>query len=685
MCSRSAGAMAPASGNSGSDDANAIIFFSSRGPCSDGRIKPDLAAPGTHVSGGVPQASATGPVGDGDALACFLEDGSGVSGGVGTNGGINLFFPDGQQFYTASSGTSHSTPCVAGGCALVRQYFINNSNTPPSPAMTKAFLMNSARYMTGLGANDTLWSESQGMGEMDLGMAFDGTPRILRDEASADTFTISGQTRVFAGVVGDKTKPCRVTLAWTDSPGSTAGNAYNNDLDLTVVIGGETYKGNVFSRSNSITGGVADTKNNVESVFLPAGVSGGFTVTVTAANINSIGVPNPGNDVSQDFALVIYNVGAGPSLAAAGYTLTNGACGNSVVYPGELITANLALQNAGTLPTTNLVASLLSYLVYQDETVQGIAAPADVLAGLLASNAIAFPSGPQTYGALAPGTEATNMFSFFADGTCGQTIAATLQLQDGTNDLGTVSYSFQLGLPFSTTIISQDFDGATNAALPTGWSNSASSGITPWATTSNTNDGTTTAAYCPDAAFPGEDYLYSPTFTLPIAEAYQLSFRNDFNLEPTYDGGVLEIAIGSKAIATSTFTDILAAGGSFVVGGYNGGLSDQGDRGSDDNPLLNRQAWTGNSDGYITTIVNLPAAASGTNIQLRWICGTDRGNGALEGIGGWWIDDIAINQPSFDCANCAPTNGLPNSAASIVFPANGYEFTTISPVVVVAG
>ena len=63
--------------------------------------------------------------------------------------------PGGQQWYTASSGTSHSTPAVAGGAALLRQYFINQSMSPPSPAMTKAYLMNSARYMTGAGANDT--------------------------------------------------------------------------------------------------------------------------------------------------------------------------------------------------------------------------------------------------------------------------------------------------------------------------------------------------------------------------------------------------------------------------------------------------------------------------------------------------------------------------------------------------
>src|SRR5205823_1036957 len=49
------------------------------------------------------------------------------------------------------------------------------------------------------------------------------------------------------------------------------------------------------------------TMNNVESVFLAPGATGAFTVTVTAANINSDGVPGVGTATDQDFALVIYN------------------------------------------------------------------------------------------------------------------------------------------------------------------------------------------------------------------------------------------------------------------------------------------------------------------------------------------------------------------------------------------
>jgi hypothetical protein len=288
------------------DSANDIVFFSSRGPCRDGRHKPELMTPGTHVSGGVAQDTNAPP--NGAANPCFLADASGVCGGIMGS----LFFPDGQELFTTCSGTSQAAPAASGAAALVRQYFINTYSNPPSAAMTKAFLMNSTRYMTGTYANDTLWSDKQGMGEVNLGMAFDGASRFIRDQQPADLFTASGQTRTYIGVISDTNRPFRVTLAWTDAPGSTSGNAYNNNLDLIVVVGGKTYLGNVFTGQYSIAGGAADTKNNVESVFLPAGVSGSFIVTVAAANINSDGVPNNGIPLDQDFALVVYNAAPPP-------------------------------------------------------------------------------------------------------------------------------------------------------------------------------------------------------------------------------------------------------------------------------------------------------------------------------------------------------------------------------------
>ena len=67
-----------------------------------------------------------------------------------------------------------------------------------------------------------------------------------------------------------------------------------------------------------MTGGSADTKNNYEAVFLPAGTTGDVVITVTATNIAGDGVPNSGDDTDQDFALVCSNCSQAPS-----FTLTS--------------------------------------------------------------------------------------------------------------------------------------------------------------------------------------------------------------------------------------------------------------------------------------------------------------------------------------------------------------------------
>lgn len=271
--------------NSGANNANDIIDFSSRGPCTDSRVKPDIMAPGTHIAG----------------AASFY---SGYTG----EGVCDKYQPAGQTNYAASSGTSHSTPAVAGAASLVYQYFINQSWAIPSPAMMKAYLMNSTRYMTGVDANDTLPSNAQGMGMINLGIAFDGAPRILRDQLTNEIFTASGQSRTYFAQVAQTTNPVRVTLGWTDAPGSTSGNAYKNNLDIEVTAGGTTYKGNVFNKQFSKSGGSADIRNNVESVFLPTGTVGTVTIVVKAFNINSDGVPGYGGSLDQDFVLVGYNL-----------------------------------------------------------------------------------------------------------------------------------------------------------------------------------------------------------------------------------------------------------------------------------------------------------------------------------------------------------------------------------------
>ncbi len=117
-----------------------------------------------------------------------------------------------------------------------------------------------------------------------------------------------------------------------------------------------------------------------------------------------------------------------PSLAANGTALTAESCtpANSAVDPGEAVTMNLTVKNNGGSPTTNLVGTLQ------------------------ATGGVTSPSGPQTYGAIAAGASATQAFSFTANGTCGNTITLSLQLQDGATNYGTVTFNVLLGPPATT-------------------------------------------------------------------------------------------------------------------------------------------------------------------------------------------------------------------------------------------
>jgi hypothetical protein len=284
-------------GPEGADNVRDILRYSSGGPTFDGRAKPDISAPGTHLYGAASQTP--GFFGDG------LCPGAGV------------FQPPGQTLYTWSSGTSLAAPHISGAASLTRRFFVNRNllgdGRPPSPAMIKAYLLNSASYLSGDNAGGNLPGERQGWGLANLSRGFDNAKRELVDQTKL--FTESGQTFEIQGSIYDRSLPLRVTLAWTDAPGSLLGPAIVNDLDLEITVGGVTvYRGNRMSGEYSIAGGEADRINNVESIYLPpdaipAGIPGNFTVTIRATNIAGDGVPGNETLLDQDFALVIYNIG----------------------------------------------------------------------------------------------------------------------------------------------------------------------------------------------------------------------------------------------------------------------------------------------------------------------------------------------------------------------------------------
>lgn len=307
---------------------------------------------------------------------------------------------------------------------------------------------------------------------------------------------------------------------------------------------------------------------------------------------------------------------AAPLVLSNSFTILVENCTNNAIDPGERVTVSFGLKNVGTANTKNLVATLQ------------------------ASGGINSPSGPQNYGALAAGGAAvSHSFSFIAIGTCGGTNTATFALQDGTISLDTVTFTFLLGQTVTTTVFSENFDSVTPPVLPLGWTTFASGAESPWASTSVASDSSPNSAFAPDPTDVGLTELYSPSIVLPAAQT-QLRFRQSYFLENAYDGGVLEIKIGA-----GSWSDILAAGGSFSSGGYISTISS-----SFGNPLGGRSAWTGNSGGFITTLVNLPPTAAGQTVQFRWRCGSDSGIGYT----GWYIDTVSVRSTVQTCCTPAP-------------------------------
>jgi hypothetical protein len=358
---------------------------------------------------------------------------------------------------------------------------------------------------------------------------------------------------------------------------------------------------------------------------------GPYTLTITKGNFGAGG----GGVVVNDGATTAFNaclVGV-PLPAVSGASLTAESClpGNGALDPGETVTVSFCLQNTGGADTTDLVVTLS------------------------ATGGVVDPPAPVDFGVVAVGGPSVcRDVTFGVDPllVCGATVTASLGLADGASNLGTVVTVFQTGIP--KPVSAEGFDGVVAPALPSGWTATNAMGASPlWTTTTSGPDTAPNAAFVNDSAAVTDKRLASAS--LPIAtSSARLSFRNSYNLENGFDGGVLEVSIDG-----GPFADILAAGGSFVSGGYNGTLDS-----SSGNPLGGRSAWTGNSGGYLTSAVNLPASFAGTSVVFRWRLGTDNGIGGT----GWRVDTVSLSD-GYTC--CSAPTGAALEVDRVASPGDG--------------
>jgi hypothetical protein len=333
------------------DDVRELAFFSSRGPTRDGRFGVDLYAVGTHVTG--PTVSFESYIGDG------------VSGRFPASPEKifpdEAYFPVGQNLYTWSSGTSHSTPLATGAGMLVQEFFNSRlsriGNTPnPSPSLIKAVLTNSARDNAGAanGLGDSLQpipSPEQGWGAVNLAPLFAVNP--------ADIFTVDrefilvafGQVYEREIFVHDTSKPLKISLAWMDAPAIPgASPTLVNDLDLQLVSPNGTYVGNNFIDGWSALGGDSDRTNNVEAIFIQ-NPEPQYTLRVVTQNLAGDGIPGFGSGRDQDFSLFVWN---GTVQSSEG-TLTSGRTIAQCESATTLNVSDFDLRGAGSAAVTATV------------------------------------------------------------------------------------------------------------------------------------------------------------------------------------------------------------------------------------------------------------------------------------------------------------------------------------------
>jgi PKD repeat protein len=677
----------------------AVARFSSRGPTQDGRIKPDVTAPGTDIR------SAGGNVTQGD-----------------NNCGLSQL-----------SGTSMAAPTAAGAAVLLRQYFSDGfyPTGAPNPndalnanaALVKAVLLNGTLPLP---AGRTFGDFAYGWGRvfLDNNLFFPGDDRKLR------VWSVPGAQGLRTGELSEYTvavragSELRVTLVWSDPEGSLgAAVALVNDLDLSVVDStGATLRGNSFNTAGeSVAGTTADHTNNVEQVRLTAPAEGTWTIRIAGTNV-------PGNGRSstnrQGYAVVVSAGGCDSVVTATPASISgssNPTMGVDLAFtsaPGSKATQVYRANGTCSVPAADFqYVGRTASASFTDPRAQGGLTYSYKLRGIdecgegpVSSCVTVSPTGlcdvAPTFSGIGSATANSNNCQIDL-----QWSAATANCPLGTTVRYNVYRSTSPDLanafaaPYATVTGATSFsdikvssgvtyyyvvraeDSVNGATGPNGGNEEknlvykfATAFGSPGATGTWTDDGGDTNAYLTieapwqltatqaqaglrsyhsasdDGVYPSDTCASVVTPTLTLDSGAQLSYSARFNLEFQWDGVVVEIS----ADGGSSWSDLPPSGG------YPSTLSQTL------NPPVNacgypatRGAFTGPaSNGALTPWTSYSsslAAFAGSAVKIRWRLTTDPG----AAFDGFFLDSISITNVRLP-SPCVPV---------VVVPVASFAFT----------
>ncbi|HWW00694.1 MAG TPA: proprotein convertase P-domain-containing protein [Candidatus Acidoferrum sp.] len=454
-------------------DDNAPSPLPASGPMSSGSWQPSAYAPAPVFSNPAPAAPFTAMLSTFNGLnpngtwsVYVLDDGSGDTGSIAGGWSINFtnVTPVNQVVDLGLSLVAAPNPVFVGS-NLTYTFTITNAGPNSASGVT---------FSNALPANVTLVGASTSQGSLTTnGNVIIGNLASLSVGATA-TVTLVVQPGIAAA--GSLTESALITSFETDlhSVNNTASTVTTvvlptADLGLTlsanpvsVIVGSNlTYSivvtnggpGNALSSvvtlplpatlaygsASASQGSVAQNGASVIATLGDLGPGALATVTINVTplspglltNTASVATasidPASGNNSAS---AVVAAASPAPHIVAAGATLiTQNLLNNGAINPGQTVTISFGLANIGQLDTANLVATLQ------------------------ASGGVTAPGGPDTYGqVVAGGPPVARAFAFTVSPSAAGAIVATLQLQDGANNLGLVTFTFTL--PLTTTYAS---------------------------------------------------------------------------------------------------------------------------------------------------------------------------------------------------------------------------------------